>query len=63
MDNTGETILTGRQTVQDLHYALRTTIRGLETTVDNLNRLSESLSEDPSRLLFGSPPEPRALPK
>ena len=62
MDNTDETVLAGRQTVQDLHYTLKTTIRGLETTVDNLNRLSESLSADPSRLLFGSPPKPRKLP-
>ena len=62
MKSTDDTVLAGKQTVQDLHYSLRNTIRGLQTTVDNLNRLSESLSTDPSRLLFGSPPKPRALP-
>jgi phospholipid/cholesterol/gamma-HCH transport system substrate-binding protein len=62
MENTDGTVLAGKRTVHGLDADLRTAIRSLRAAVDNLNRLSETLSSDPSRLLFGSPPEPRKLP-
>ncbi|HKK32121.1 MAG TPA: MlaD family protein [Desulfomicrobiaceae bacterium] len=63
LDTTDTTVRTGKEAVQDLHHNLRATIQGLQTSVENLNRLSETLADTPSRLLFGSPPAPRSLPE
>ncbi|MBW2128550.1 MAG: MCE family protein [Deltaproteobacteria bacterium] len=45
----------------DLKASLMVTAQNLEKASENLDRLLESLSEHPSRLLFGEPPPPREL--
>ena len=47
--------------VARLERQLSVTLRELRTSSENLNRLLEEISEQPSRLLFGEPPPPRAV--
>jgi ABC-type transporter Mla subunit MlaD len=63
---TGKQLRSTLTQVNDLAYAsqqfvfgLQATIERLDRTVANLERLTDDLRAQPSRLLFSSPPEPR----
>jgi len=49
------------KTVSRLRRHLLTTTRNLEKSSENLDRMMEILSHQPSQLLFGQPPRPRDL--
>ena len=42
-----------------LYEELRATLRNVQRATENLSRLLDRLSEQPSLLLYGRPPEPR----
>jgi ABC-type transporter Mla subunit MlaD len=45
----------------ELHRQLLISTQNLERATENLNLLLEKLGQDPARLLFGQPPEPRPV--
>ena len=57
-------VLAGRMDDSRAHLIrhLLVAAQNLEKTTENLNRLLENVSDQPSRLLFGEPPPPRKLP-
>jgi hypothetical protein len=66
---TGKQLRSTLTQVNDLAYASQQFVFGLQATIDrldhtvaNLERLTEDLRAQPSRLLFSNPPEPRRLP-
>jgi ABC-type transporter Mla subunit MlaD len=66
---TGKQIRSTLTQVNDLAYASQQFVFGLQATIDrldhtvaNLERLTDELRSQPSRLIFSNPPEPRHLP-
>jgi phospholipid/cholesterol/gamma-HCH transport system substrate-binding protein len=51
----------GKERVARMERQLSVTLRELKSSSEHLNRLLEEISEQPSRLLFGEPPPPRAV--
>jgi methyl-accepting chemotaxis protein len=58
----GASLVSGTdESLSDLKQYLIVIARNLEQASENLNRLTETIADHPSQLIFGEPPVPRKL--
>jgi phospholipid/cholesterol/gamma-HCH transport system substrate-binding protein len=59
VENSDRMIARADLTLADLKRQLTVTLQHMEAAANNLREATEAVSEQPSRLIFGSPPPPR----